>query len=158
MKATKAYYITEAYTELGLGEYVFDLSVEQMSSALRRLEAMMADWNSKGIRVNWTIPSSVDGSSPDDEVLVPDSASEAIIYNLALRLASGIGKVASVDTKVIASRSYNSLIANKKPLERQYPSMVPAGAGHKIVPGKTFLDGPSDNLGEKPQDTMEFES
>jgi hypothetical protein len=43
---TKRQFITQAFEEIGLAAYVFDLTTEQLQSALRRMDAMVAGWNS----------------------------------------------------------------------------------------------------------------
>ena len=48
---TKRQYIEQAFEEVGLAAYVFDLTPEQLQSALRKLDAMMAEWNAKGLRL-----------------------------------------------------------------------------------------------------------
>jgi hypothetical protein len=53
MGYTKRQFISAAFEEIGLASYVFDLQPEQLQSALRRLDAMMADWNAKGIRLGY---------------------------------------------------------------------------------------------------------
>ena len=52
----KRQFISAAFEEIGLASYVFDLQPEQLQSALRRLDAMMADWNAKGIRLGYPAP------------------------------------------------------------------------------------------------------
>ena len=41
---TKREFITQAFEEIGLAAYVFDLTPEQLNSALRRLDAMVGGW------------------------------------------------------------------------------------------------------------------
>ena len=53
---TKRQFIEQAFEEIGLAAYVFDLTPEQLQSALRRLDAMMAGWNTNGIRIGWPMP------------------------------------------------------------------------------------------------------
>jgi hypothetical protein len=40
----KRQFISAAFEEIGLASYVFDLQPEQLESALRRLDAMIADF------------------------------------------------------------------------------------------------------------------
>jgi hypothetical protein len=82
MSYKKRQFISAAFEEIGLASYVFDLQPEQLQSALRRLDAMMADWNAKGIRLGYPLPSSPQDSDLDEDTLVPDSAYEAIICSL----------------------------------------------------------------------------
>jgi hypothetical protein len=57
MGYSKRQFISAAFEEIGLASYVFDLQPEQLQSAMRRLDAMMADWNGKGIRLGYPLPS-----------------------------------------------------------------------------------------------------
>jgi P22 tail accessory factor len=135
---TKRQFVEQAFEEIGLAAYVFDLTPEQLQSALRRLDAMMAGWNANGIRIGWPIPSTPDASDLDVDTKVADVANEAIYLNLALRTAPGFGKVLSPDTKADADAAYSNLLnqtAAPTP-ERQFPNTLPRGAGTK--PWRSF--------------------
>jgi hypothetical protein len=132
MGYTKQQFISAAFEEIGLASYVFDLQPEQQESALRRLDAMMADWNAKGIRLGYPLPSSPQDSTLSEETLVPDSAYEAIICSLAIRLAPSFGKTVMIETKTTAKQGYDILLQRATfPLEKQLPATTPAGAGNK---------------------------
>ena len=132
MGYTKRQFISAGFEEIGLASYVFDLGPEQLQSALRRLDAMMADWNAKGIRLGYPLPSSPQDSSLDEETLVPDSAYEAIICSLAIRLAPSFGKTVMIETKTTAKQGYDILLQRATfPLEQQLPGTMPSGAGNK---------------------------
>lgn len=135
---TKRQYVEQAFEEIGLAAYVFDLTPEQLQSALRRLDAQMAGWNANGIRIGWPIPSIADGSDIDVDAKAPDVANEAIYLNLAVRLAPGFGKTLSPDTKADADAAYSNLLnQTAAPVpERQFPSTLPRGAGTK--PWRSF--------------------
>jgi hypothetical protein len=132
MGYTKRQFVTAAFEEIGLADYVFDLSPEQLESALRRLDAMLMEWNAKGIRLGYASASSPQDSDLDTETNVPDSAWEAVITNLAVRIAPGYGKTVSPDTKMVANQGYNTLLQRATfPLEQQLPETMPSGAGNK---------------------------
>jgi len=132
MGYTKRQFVTAAFEEMGLADYVFDLSPEQLESALRRLDAMLMEWNAKGIRLGYASASSPQDSDLDTETNVPDSAWEAVITNLAVRIAPGYGKTVSPDTKMVAKQGYNTLLQRATfPLEQQLPETMPSGAGNK---------------------------
>ena len=132
MGYTKQQFVSAALEEIGLASYVFDLQPEQLQSALRRLDAMMADWNAKGIRLGYPLPSSPQNSNLAEETLVPDSAYEAIICSLGIRLAPSYGKQVMPDTKTTAKQGYDILLQRATfPLEKQLPGTMPAGAGNK---------------------------
>lgn len=132
MGYTKRQFINGAFEEIGLADYVFDLSPEQLQSALRRLDAMMMEWNAQGIRLGYPIASSPQDSDLDSDTFAPDSAWEAIITNLAIRIAPGYGKTVSPDTKISAKGAYNILLQRATfPLEKQLPETMPIGQGNK---------------------------
>ena len=149
MSYTKRQFVTAAFEEIGLASFVYDLTDQELLSACRRLDAMLADWNARGVRISSPLPSSPESTNIDAETNVPDSANEAIITNLAVRIAPSYGKVVSPDTKIIAKNAYNTLIQLSAtwPVEKQLPSGMPAGAGNK--PWRyddPFLQDPVDPL------------
>lgn len=149
MAYTKRWFVTEAFSEIGLAEYVFDLQPEQLQTGLNLLDSQMATWDGKGIRVGWSIPNEAEQSDLDDEVDVPYYAREAIYLQLALRLAPRFGKTLSPDTKVNAKNAYDALMReNAQPVPMSYPSTLPAGAGNKPWrnQGTPFLGPPGNPL------------
>lgn len=144
---TKRQFVEAAFEEIGLASYVFDLQPQQFYSALRRLDVMMASWNALGIRLGYPIPSSPQFSDMDAQSEVPDSANEAIITNLAIKLAPGYGKQVMLETKATAKETYNTLLSRAAvPMEQQLPSTMPSGAGNKPwrVYDNPFLRPPID--------------
>ncbi len=137
MGYSKRQFVEAAFEEIGLASYVFDLQAEQLESALRRLDAMMADWNGKGIRLAYPVPGSPQNSEIESPSDVPDWANEAVITNLAVRIAPGYGKTVMADTKATARSAYQTLLSRATmPPEQQLPSTMPAGAGNK--PWRTY--------------------
>lgn len=102
MGYTKRQYVQAAFDEIGYASYEFDLSSEVLEAGMRRLDAMMAEWNAKGIRLGYPLPVNPADSDLDEQTYVPDSANEAIIANLAIRLAPGRGKTVSMETRYAA--------------------------------------------------------
>lgn len=132
MSYTKRQFVEEAFAELGMASYTFDLSPQQLDACLRRLDTMMATWNARGIRLGYPLPSSPEDSDLDTDTQVPDSANEAIITNLAIRLAPQYGKTVSLDTRTTAKQAYDTLLARAAfPIEQQFPRSLPMGAGQK---------------------------
>lgn len=128
---TKRQYIEQAFDEVGLAAYVFDLTTEQLESALRRLDSMLATWNAKGIRLGYPLPSSPQDSDLDTVVNVPDAANEAIYTNLALRIAPAFGKTPSQELKGNAKAGYDLLLMKFAIPPEQQLAALPAGAGAK---------------------------
>lgn len=132
MSWTKREIIAQAYAELGLANYVFDLSPDQQADAMRRLNSMLGTWNARGIRIGYTIPAAASGGDLDDDSAIPDSAIEATYLNLAVRLAGGIGRQAPSTLFASAKDAYTALISlHASPIEKQLPTYVPLGAGNK---------------------------
>ena len=132
MGYSKRQFVTAAFEEMGMAAYVFDLQPEDLQSALRRLDAMAAEWNGKGIRLGYPLPGSPQDADLDEPSQVPDSANEAIITNLAIRLAPSYGKQLSPLTLATAKAGYNTLLSRAAmPDEQQLPGTMPAGAGQK---------------------------
>jgi hypothetical protein len=160
MSYTKRQFVTAAFEEIGLASFVYDITDAELISAVRRLDTMMADWNAKGVRLSYPIPSTPEATNADSETDVPDMANEAIITNLAVRIAPGYGKVVSPDTKFVAKNAYNVLMARvaaDNMIEKQLPSFVPAGAGHKSWRhGDPFLADPTDSLDAGPDSEIDF--
>ena len=149
MSYTKRQFVTAAFEEIGLAGYAFDLTDNEILSACKRMDAMLAEWNARGVRISYPLPSSPESTNLDSETNVPDAANEAIITNLAVRIAPSFGKAVSPDTKMIAKNAYNTLLQLSAvwPVEKQFPSGMPAGAGNK--PWRyddPFLQDPVDPL------------
>jgi hypothetical protein len=159
MGYSKRQFVAAAFEEIGLASYVFDLSPEQLQSAMRRIDAMMADWNGKGIRLGYPLPNSPQDSDLDEPTLVPDWANEAIITNGAVRLAPGYGKVVMPETKAVAKDSYNTLLQRAAmPPEQQLPATMPAGAGNKPwrVYDNPFIRPPVNPVDVGPDGPLQF--
>jgi hypothetical protein len=132
---TKRDIVTAALGEIGLAAYVFDLQPEQLQAARRSLDAMMATWNGRGVRLAYPL----DNDDLDTPIGVPDRAHEAMILGLAVRLAPSYGKAVAVETKANASAAYKSLL-NHTPIERPIDAMaVPAGARNRGWDSDPFL-------------------
>jgi len=132
MSYTKRQFVEAALEEIGLADYVFDLSPEQLQSAVRRMDSMLAAWNAIGIRIGYPLTYNPDDADLDTITAVPDSANEAIILNLALRLSPSYGKAIALPTSAAARMAYNTLMSRAAmPAEQQFPSTLPVGAGQK---------------------------
>lgn len=132
MSWSKRELIHEAFAELGLAASDFDLQPEEIQTALRRLDSMMATWDGKGIRIGYALPASPDESDPDQDSGISDTAAETVYLNLAIRIAPGFGKTVFVDTRRNARDGYDALLRDSaQPLPPQQPNTMPRGAGNK---------------------------
>lgn len=127
--------IIQAYAELGLAEYNFDLSAEELATARRRLDSMMAQWETL-VSIGYYMPSNPDDSDVDDQTNLPQGVIDAVALNLALQLAPGLGKTPSPLTMVGAKDGKNRVLAQFAVIpQKQYSGNLPVGSGNKPMPG-----------------------
>lgn len=155
MSFTKRQFIEEAYGELGMASYIFDLDTDVLARALRRLDSMLAEWNGRGIRLGYPIPASPDDSDLDEPALVPDWTNEAVILNLAVRLAPGHGKTVSPQTLFAAKRAMDGVLARSAMPSEVQLAGLPRGAGAKSHDAP-FLPSPTEPLTAGPDSELEF--
>jgi hypothetical protein len=133
MAWTKREFVQQAFSEIGLSNYAFDLSPEMLNDGLRRLDSMLAGWQNNGIRLGYPTSSKYDGSDLDQDSNIQDIYNEAVYLNLALRLAPSYGRQVLPDTKDNAKKAYDGLLlACTKPPESRHMTMV-SGAGNRQV-------------------------
>lgn len=133
MGYTKGDLVEAALTEIGIAGNEFDVVPEDMEKDIRRLDSMLAEWVNQGLLLGYPTNSSPNTTEEDTESNIPDIAHEAVITNLALRLAPSYGKQVSPETSKIAKNSLTYLLGRTvKPIPRQLPTM-PRGAGHKNI-------------------------
>lgn len=144
---TKRQFIEAAYDEIGLANYVFDLDPEQLERACSRLDSMMAAWNGKGIRLGFPIGANPGTNNVDTVTRVPDSANEAIYANLALRLAAGVGKQVSAETRQTAKSGYTAMLSKYvTAIPVQQPVTMIAGQGNRRFDRRVFVIPPTETL------------
>ena len=143
MAKTKGEIVTAALTELGIADFEFDVTTAEGLSGMDRLDSMMFAWSGKGIRVSYNFDGAVDADSG-----IPNIAEEAVIANLAVRLASSYGKTVPMQVMSTAKQGMQLLLGESaKPIERQL-GFVPYGAGHKRTAGAPFIVPSDDNSAE----------
>lgn len=147
MSWTKRQLVEQAYEEIGLAAYVYDLSPEQLQSAMRRMDSMVSTWMTKGILLGYPVPVNPQNADLDESSNIPDTAVDAVYQNLAIRLAPGMGKQVSLELKALAKASYDALLMKAAfPNEMQYDGSLPLGAGNKpTMIDRVFVSTPSDD-------------
>lgn len=129
---TKRQLIARTFGKIGLGVDLFNVAPDDITSALYEMDAMMAEWDAKGIRIGYALPANPDDSDPDEDSGLPDYANSAVYMALAVRIAPDFGKVMSVDTKAAARSAYDAVVRRIAfPQEQQLPDTLPRGAGNK---------------------------
>ncbi len=131
--ATKGTLVNMALEEIGLAPYEFDFSAQEQASALRRLDALMIEWETEGLALNYNYPPAIGQSQPTDAAGIDDRAVNAAIQQLALRLAPAIGKTISSESKLAYSQSLNALRAM-----------------YAVIPSRCLQRGTPIGIGNKP--------
>lgn len=134
MSWTKRQIIEQAFDELALADYNFDITPDEFQSAARRLDAQMATWNSLGLGLPYAFGGDPDSIDIDAESGLPMVAIEATYLALAVKTAASKGKALSQSTKTAAKAAYDALassIARAEVQEQQYRAGTPKGAGRK---------------------------
>lgn len=145
---TKRELVLEAYGELALQGYEFELTPEELETGLRRLDTMMATWQQRGVNVSYALPSGPQLSDLDDASGLPDYAVEAVYLNLAIRIGASYGKEIRPETKATAKAAYDPLLwASAMPVQQQLPGSMPIGAGNKYWrgPNRRFVRPPDES-------------
>lgn len=132
MSWTKDEIIKQAFGEIGLAAYVFDLTPEDLEDAVRILDSMMAQWIKNGIVFDPPYPATVSpgGGSLSVATNAPPEAVAPMYYNLAVRLAPSNGKTPSPETMRNARDGYSLLAQSITIPEIQMVGMI-RGAGAK---------------------------
>jgi hypothetical protein len=142
---TKKQIIEQAFEEIGLASYIFDITADQLESALRRLDLMVASWQARNIQIGYPLPASPGNSNIDEEIQTSLNNNEALVLNLAVRLAPAYGKSVSPDTKATAKLLYDQLLIEAAmPFEQQFVRTLPLGAGYKRT-DQVFVNSPDLN-------------
>lgn len=138
MSTTKREIIEGAFSDIGLAAFTFDISTEETTDALRKLDRMVAQWDSRGLRIGYALPTSPGNSSPAEIAGVPDIYASALVQNLAMLLAPSYGKTITQDMRINAKQSYSDLVARvagRDIVEMRYPDTLPIGTGNKPFRG-----------------------
>jgi hypothetical protein len=129
---TKRELVLQAFGELALYGYEFELTPEEMQTGLVKTDSMLAEWQARGINIGYALPASQNASDLDDASGIPDWCNTAVFLNAALRLAGGFGKTVPQELKVAAKQAFDVLLWSAAyPRQQQYPSTLPVGAGNK---------------------------
>lgn len=150
---TKLDVIEQAFSEIGKASYDFDLQPEDLQTALRQLDAMMATWGGTlGVRIGYSGGDGKGDLSVSTEV--PDWAYEALYLNLALRLAPGFGKTPNPLTIINAKAAFDAVrVRTVQPATRQIRGY--AGAGNSWY-GAVSLPEEIDPVATGPDNTLPF--
>jgi len=159
MSYSKRQFVEKAYEKIGIAKYSFDISPEMETAAVEDLDAMMGEWNGRGIRLGYPMPGSPEDTDLDAPTVVPNWAWSAVYLNLAIMLSDSLGKAVSPETKTGALRAYNTVMSRSITIPQvQMPASMPSGAGNRWRgPGWNYVVPPSAQSISGPDDGPNFE-
>jgi hypothetical protein len=105
---SKGSLVEGAYEYCGLNGYEFQQTPEEMTTGLRHLNGMLAEWYDDGIDLGFELPTYGQGLL-EEPSNVPNSACAVIHQMLAQRLAPALGATLSPDAKAALSMGYFKL-------------------------------------------------
>lgn len=126
--------VGEAYAELALAGYEFDLHPEELQFGLRRLDTLMATWMAQGLQLGYAFGTTPADTDLDQDSGLPLIAVGAVYFALAINIAAGKGKSLLGSTKAGAKTAYDALVSNvasQQAQEQQFRDGTPRGAGSK---------------------------
>jgi len=129
---TKARLVSDAFGELALAGHVFDIEPEEQQAALRRLEALMGNWEGRGITLGYAFGGNPEGIDADVDSGLQADAVLPVVLHLAKSIAGGFGKQLSQQQSDDARAMFQVLTARAAfPPQQQLPGTLPRGAGNK---------------------------
>ena len=134
MSWTKRQLIADAFGELALASYDWDITPEEELAALRRLNAMLATWSMQGLHLGYHQNASATVADLDEPSGLALYAVEAVVQHLAIRIAASKGKTLPTSTKTAAKTAWDALlskVASEQVGQQQLASGTPRGAGRK---------------------------
>lgn len=130
--AIKADLLDMIFEELGRASYDFDRTPDEDVSALRKVDALMAEWQAQGCNLNYNFPTSFGRGLPSDLVGVPDAALNTIAAHAAFRIAPGIGKTMSAESRKAMADGKAFLFAETAKIPAMdFPHSTAKGIGNK---------------------------
>lgn len=144
---SKRFILDQAFDEIGLAGYIFNLSGSDLMSAIYKLDAMVASWEGLSTEIGWVFSANPLDADPDQQLTIPDAALQPLITNLAVRIAPSYGKQASIGTKSAAVMGLSALRTHLGQIpEKIYPDNLPIGTGNRLPIYNTFypLENPLD--------------
>ena len=124
MAETAATIITDALQEILVQASEQPVEASEMQSGIRYLNRMMSEWDALGYPLGFTVI-----TNPSDLVTIPDGAINAVVLNLAIKLAQQYDEPIS-QSLAMAARDGMQAVQNLS-VEAEptlYPSTLPVGS------------------------------
>lgn len=131
---TKGDLVNGAYEELRISGITSMATPEEITLALRRLESMIANWESSAVFIGYTFATSFDELDPNDDSGLTLVQYDAVTKGLACKLATAFGKVVPPSLLGQATEAFRMLYDCTLP-SRQSSGYMPSGAGNSYFSG-----------------------
>lgn len=132
MSWTKAQIVADAYNELAIAGWVYDLDPDEQQWGGQRLDTMLADWDMRGIQLGYALANTPGEIDLDADSGLPVGVIRAVVLNLAKSLASGKGKALPPQTLADARQALDAIRGKAfAPREQQLPNTLQRGQGTK---------------------------
>jgi len=133
MATLKSDLIRQALAKLAVTGYDYDIDPEEVRTALIELESMMTEWDGQGIRVGYQLGITPEEANSSEVAGSYDWARNAIVCNLAVRLAPNYGKQVPPELALNASQALGRILtANPVLPEVPYSNRMPRGSGNTL--------------------------
>lgn len=134
MKAPKSYFVENGLAELGLSGAVYDFPPEEMERICNRLDANLAELETKGARVSgWVYADSPDVANAATVVNIPMGLVNLVVLSAAIVAAPSIGKnLSSVTVAQLKLARDNLLFFGKRIPQYQRNTNTPVGSGNQV--------------------------
>lgn len=130
--STKRQIVEMGYEEAAQAGYEFNVTPEELFSALRKLDALMGEWKISSINLNYNFPVEFGGGDLDDPSGIPDSCINGVAAWLGYRIMPAQGKQAGQGTLAALSVAKMAIRATTARIpEMRLQNRTPIGAGNK---------------------------
>lgn len=127
MAETASTVIRDALQEIIVQAAEQPIEANEANDAMRYLNRMMAAWESDGIDLGYTPVSSL-----SDAITVVDGALEAIVLNLAIKLAPGYERPVPQELYINARNAMNTVTKLGVTITTSvFPATLPQGSGNE---------------------------
>lgn len=153
---TKQEIVNKALKDAGIVGEGEDGTDEELFDGMVSLDAMMGQWDTDGIHLGYPLPPRPEVGNLSDDTGLTTASIEAVVANLAVRLAAVLGRQLLPEYKAIATQGYDRLRRGKiKPGTYKMPGGVPAGMGNRGM-GRTFLPKDDDEISDGTGSVLEI--
>jgi hypothetical protein len=128
---TKRQILNDAFSEIGMAGYVFDLEPDDLQTALNRLDSLMSQWESDNIYTGYAVTDDPASISIDGDSGILSQYVLPVIHNLAVQIAPSYGKQPMPQTMAAARKGYAVALRTKTvPMKSANITVTPAGSGN----------------------------